>query len=807
MKNHRPRLVTALLCLGLCAELAAEPGIVPIPNGGFEDGLKGWEISEPEPMCSLSTDQAASGRQSLKVLDAHPKHGSNAFAARVPVKGAGAYELRGKVYPVWGNGLGMYVRVLDRSGKLTAPGDRFQRGLGGSDKKWRSFGLKVYTGEEAAYLQLWIHTYSHAKVEAYLDDLHFVSLGEKAMKPPWEGQYKIRPEETERLTPADVVGPDGIVYPNWTKCGVQGGIPEVAPVCRIEDFGGKADDEEDDSAALDRACRHAGEKGGGAVILGEGTYYLDRPVTVRHDKVVIRGKGPKKTRLIFRYAISDNGAQFYSPVPQSRVGKNTPIELHCRPDGLMKMAILVDDTVIKQWSRSTHSGNTFACATPGRDAVGKLPDGPHTLKGVAEYKDGSRRTVEIPIVLDATFDDQRLVPSTQAAITFEGRGWSGPWIKLRRDGKRGDMRLEVANVRGLAAGDCILIDGPATPRWKKLTQNACRWGSYRRYEVVIEKIEGHTLFVNQPLRIDFPVVDGSYVQKIVPIRQCGIENLYLEQTENLWISTAVFRNGWNCWARNVTVKKCGRFPVYGSMAKWCEIRDCRFDDAWFKGGGGTAYAGWEHSWDCLMVDCETWKLRHGPLFQWSASGNVIRKSVFNESDGQWHSGWTNENLMEQCVITSVKGHGGYGYGLWASPPEDTAHGPNGPRNVVYNCDVRSEREGLWMGGMNENWLILHNRFVVEKGSGVFAKTSSFDHIIKGNVFVLRDGKSPMVFLATPDCIGVELLANRLYGGSGAIASGVGKPAARSANEALPLDNAARPTPAVRSIYEWQNGEK
>jgi hypothetical protein len=276
----------------------------------------------------------------------------------------------------------------------------------------------------------------------------------------------------------------------------------------------------------------------------------------------------------------------------------------------------------------------------------------------------------------------------------------------------------------------------------------------------------------------------------------------------------VFYHGWNCWAKDVTVKKCGRFPVYGSMAKWCEIRDCVFDDAWFKGGGGTAYTGWDRCWDCLMENVETFKMRHAPLFQWAASGCVIRKSVFHESDGQWHAGWTNENLIEQCVIESVRGHGGYGYGMWASPPQDTAHGPNGPRNVVYNCDVSSPRAGVWMGGMNENWLILYNRFIVDSGPGVSAKTASFDHIVKDNVFVLKDGKSPMIFLATSDCIGAEIIGNGLYGGNGRFVAGRGKPAVVKDNKALMLSDsslrsasskqdAPRPIPEVPSIYEWQ----
>ncbi len=622
---------------------------------------------------------------------------------------------------------------------------------------------------------------------------------------PWERQYKIRPQEKERLTPVDVVGPDGLVYPNWSRTGVQGGIPSVKVAASLEDFGAKANDDADDSEALRRACEAVGKKGGGAVLAGDGTYHLDRPVTVRYDKVVLRGQGAGKTRLIFRYAVPPNGVGFYTPPAGSRVGRDTKLEMHCFPTGLMAMTMKVGDVVLGQWKRSTHSGNTFSYARSGRDAMGKLPDGPHVLKGIAEYRDGSKRTGEIPIVLDSSFEDTVLADDSRAAITFQGTGPVGRKLRLTRDGKRGDLKLELESAKGLKPGDCILIDGPATDRWKKLTRNACKWGMYRRYEVVVTRVRGRTITLEQPLRIEFPKIDGSYVQKVEPIQLCGIEDLYLEQTENLWISGVIFHHGWNSWARGVTVKNCGRFPVYGSMAKWCEIRDCLFDDAWFKGGGGTAYTGWDHSWDCLMEKVETRKMRHGPLFQWAASGCVIRKSIFHESDGQWHAGWTNENLIEQCVIESVRGHGGYGYGLWASPPEDAAHGPNGPRNVVYNCDVSSPRAGLWMGGMNENWIILHSRFVVDQGPGVFAKTVSFDHIIKGNVFVLKDGRSPMVYLKTADCIGVEVVGNKLYGGNGRFSGGGGKPDVSRDNQAHPLGEAPRPAPELPSIYEWQKG--
>jgi len=108
--------------------------------------------------------------------------------------------------------------------------------------------------------------------------------------------------------------------------------------------------------------------------------------------------------------------------------------------------------------------------------------------------------------------------------------------------------------------------------------------------------------------------------------------------------------------------------------------------------------------------------------------------------------------------------------------------------------------------MNENWLILHNRFTVQKGYGVFAKTASFDHIIKDNVFVLKDNSSPMVFLASQDCIGVEITNNLLYGGNAKIAAGSGKPVLLEDNRAFPLADAPKPKPAIPSIYEWQKAQ-
>jgi hypothetical protein len=793
-------LCLSVLCgLLFSVGLVAEPRIVPVPNGDFEQGLEGWTIRENVLMTSLSDEQAFSGKYSLKIVDQDEKAGSQSTAARVPFAGAAVVAIRGQYFPVSGTGLGIYVIQYNSRGERIS-GESHIAGMGGGERKWQPFSHSFYTRPECAELELSFHSYSAAKVTGYFDALEFAVLS-SGPAPPWQGSYKLKSDDP--LTAADVLGPDGVVYPNWTRVGVDGGIPDTPVAAKIDDFGGRADDGQDDSAALAAACEQVGAAGGGAVRLGPGTYHLDHPVTIRHNRVVIRGAGRDQTKIVFRYGLPKSGIRFYGLAEDRTVAPGDLIEVHALPRGLETVRIYAGDTLLSQWRRGQHSGNSFRVGVPLRTLFQRVAGNQVELRAVAEYNDGSpARTLAVPVNLKR---DLRREPasSPEAAILFAG-GSHGPQIKLAKDGGRGDLWLDLESTAGLASGDKLFVDGPATERWKKLTQNVCLWGNYRCYAVRVVEVQGNRVRLEQPLRIEFPAIDGSYVRKMNPIEWCGVEDLEIEQTENLWINTVQFNSAWNCWARGVKIRMTGRFPIYTVTGKWCEIRDCVFDDALFKGGGGTAYVGWQHSWDCLMDNVESFNYRHAPLVQWSASGNVIRNGVFRNSDAQWHAGWTNENLFENCVVESRRGHGGYGYGMWASPPEDAAHGPNGPRNVVYHCDLFSERDGLWMGGMNENWLILHNRFVVERGRGIFAKTASFDHVVRGNVFVIQDRRSHGIHLATPDCIGVELIDNTIYGAAD-IYAGTAKLAVDQGNRLLPLPDTTppRPAPDVPSIYEWQ----
>jgi hypothetical protein len=83
------------------------------------------------------------------------------------------------------------------------------------------------------------------------------------------------------------------------------------------------------------------------------------------------------------------------------------------------------------------------------------------------------------------------------------------------------------------------------------------------------------------------------------------------------------------------------------------------------------------------------------------------------------------------------------------------------------------------------------------------KNNSFDHIIRGNVFVLKNAKSPMVLLQSADCSGVEIYGNLLAGGSGKFAAGAGIPLRQENNRLADANDIPASQPPVPSIFEWQ----
>ncbi len=107
--------------------------------------------------------------------------------------------------------------------------------------------------------------------------------------------------EVQRVTAADVTGPDGIVYPLFTFAGVTGGIPNTPVVVQASDHGLPRDEKTDASKAIQAALDEAGSRGGGAVLLPKGRYVIDQTLRLTRDGVVLRGEDRADVVLLPRF--------------------------------------------------------------------------------------------------------------------------------------------------------------------------------------------------------------------------------------------------------------------------------------------------------------------------------------------------------------------------------------------------------------------------------------------------------------------------------------------------------------------------
>lgn len=626
-------------------------------------------------------------------------------------------------------------------------------------------------------------------------------------KPPIPTQYKIKPWETDKLTAADIVGPDGIVYPNWLDVGIDGGIPYVPEVLRARDFGAVPDNGKDDSAAIQRALDAAGERGGGAVILEAGEYTLKYPVFIYHSGVVLRGQSPERTTLSFEFHPPERGIELLAirKNPEGHADPDTQFMAWADFDELETLRWYIGDTELARRDRLRREDYMHFLNTRGRLLIEQVGPGEHLLEAEATYRDGSVGRASMKVNLkDGPVHEHEFGLGHLGAINIFGLGMRGSAYLLKEDGARGSVELRLkGGGSSLAKGDIIDIHAPATERWNELVRNAAPWGNYRRNMLRVMEVNGDRVRVSQPLRLDFPEVDDAYVQRMDCVERSGVESLRIVQPRKLWTSGIILANTWECWIENVRVDMAGRHSYYTNFAKKNEIRNSVFDDVWFKQGGGSGYIGFERAYDSLVDSVITYSMRHAPNLQWAASGNVIRRSHFNDSDGQWHAGWTNENLFEQISVSSGWDNGNYGYGLYSSSPEAGFHGPTGPRNVVYNSDFKAPFVGLWMGGMNENFIIAYNRFINARGPAIYGKHASFNHIIKGNLFVTMEPYPAVFYFASEDCIGIEITDNHIIGPVTVLTGGPAQILVEENNVIERTGDIMRPKPDVPSIFEWQ----
>jgi len=640
---------------------------------------------------------------------------------------------------------------------------------------------------------------------------------------PWEPEYKQPVAVVPGLTMA---GPDGLVYPDVSAAGVQGGIPEDLPIRVVIE-----EDDGDFAGQLEAAVEEASRAGGGVIELRAGVFVLRRPVVIMTDDIVIRGSGSGQDGTVVRYEygfrdkdilwINAKAALSQSTAvigPRCELGFQACVQAPSMttetPPPFGKVELLVDGKLVESVSGEVLKRHWFVvstgvlkCMLSGNELMqkGVLP-GKHTATAVVYWADGTHREEELAFVLDPA--EQAIRPAPRGAIEFRGEGVTA-MTGITPPLARGADTLAGLESLHLKAGDFIQLYVISSQAWLKKHKVTFDVGSDRLprfgiYQVKDVKEDG-TVELNQPLRFSVDAGEITRVEKMSMLQGCGIEGISMEFPYPNVLDGIYFRYAANSWGRGLRLEKPGVNGFWGRDNKWLEVRDLEVYDGWFK-GGGMAYVGWMSCYDSLMDGVKGAKLRHAPCIQYSASGCVIRNGDFEDSDGQFHAGWPHDNLIESCKIRSRAGeYGSYGFGFLFNDRQ------TGPFNVLYGNDIASENyPGIFFRADCEGSLFLYNRVYVKKGPAVAIQFAAFGHTFIGNTFVMEDPVPSAVYLSTPDCTGNVFKDNQFVFGPGVsnisqvyLFSGAIPPAVDQGNVYAGDDVNVVPEPAVPSLYEWQ----
>lgn len=749
---------------------------------------------------------------------------------RIRVKPSARYRLNFRFYEEKGNGFYLDLAEYAADGRLLPRTDWkrhrdiFLRPDQSLRKKELEMELPFDTQPECASVAVELEVISDHEIK-----FRDFQLDEVADRPalPLDGF-----REPDALS---MRGPDGILYPDFTRAGVsERRLPEK--VFKVRDFDALPDDAADDAAGIRLAVAAAAKAGGGIVQLEPGEYLLYGKVYVDSDRIVIRGAGRGKTRLVSQPPPS--GLQIMNLAPGNRIGKNTRLELYFpwRESAVVTLSAggreILRREIPKQAAAEKFDSDQAYLKFIGlvkesgfsvcqfnqemgkiilqpRSFLSELPAGNCPLTLEITGWDGRKRaeTCEFLVKPEDNY------PASHSLIHFEGREYSGAASRmpLAADLPRGGTQLELASGRQLDDCEFLILSAPLHTGWDELARTPLYWGAMRRTAFRIAARKGNSVTLDRPARIPFFAAEGAYATAFHPVRYCTLEGLTLEQRGELQkefkLNAASFVFAADCEARDIEVIKAGVWPVRFTNVINCTFADSVLRGAWFP-RSLLSYAGFEYGTDCLMERLETFDLRHAPLLNWCCSGCVIRESVFHNSDAQLHSGYCLENLFEQCrIIETTPEFSSYGYAFYSTPFNDGMHGSNGPRNVIYNCDAVSRKSSVYLGGNNSQWRIVYNRFRAGSGPGIIARFNCRDNLIAGNLSRLDGAGQPLFFNEYLDNTGNEFSNNTVLGGN-TLWSGVKAAFQESGNRFLPAEAAAPECKApVPSLYLWQKENK
>ena len=173
----------------------------PLPNAGFEDGTNKMWWSIGDNSSQIIPEAARTGKLGLRIgsLKYNPM-GASVSSARLPVTPRQEFTLS-----FYAKGVpkccGVYLMFANDAGKSVANADPRFRGGGGhpvcvvdkQEGEWNAYSLSAQAPTNAAFVGIWVHSFSGATGLVDFDDFAFAGIAPDAVAVPPAPPRKVAP--------------------------------------------------------------------------------------------------------------------------------------------------------------------------------------------------------------------------------------------------------------------------------------------------------------------------------------------------------------------------------------------------------------------------------------------------------------------------------------------------------------------------------------------------------------------------------------------------------------------------------------
>ena len=271
---------------------------------------------------------------------------------------------------------------------------------------------------------------------------------------------------------------------------------------------------------------------------------------------------------------------------------------------------------------------------------------------------------------------------------------SGFYVALSSGYFKGSDKIIAADVSQFNKGDHADIR-EENGAWDT---NPAAWAEFAVGQIVqIKNISGDTLFLVNPLRIDYDSSLNPQIKKLELKREVGIESLYLERVDDPGTGNVYnigFHNAGQCWVHGIESNKSVGSHVMIDASTQIEVTGSYFHHAFVYDGSGTRGYGItlnRHSGECLIENNIFRHLRHAMMVKLGANGNVVaynysiepyRSELIHDYSGDisLHGHYAYSNLFEGNIVQNIF--------------IDHYWGPSGPFNTLFRN--RAELYGIIM---------------------------------------------------------------------------------------------------------------